>query len=158
MLSILLTVALNDLPPVQRQDPEGKNTNGLGKSILEQWKLTTPQSYYQVKTTPLKFGAIRTKIPNLISTLTTWPTNVGIQKDSKSSLQQSSKKSKTGLGGQTTSPPNWIPHENQHNLHQTWKLYRTTKTSRKIGQPNRPQRMRKRKKSGKRHQVKMGNY
>ena len=40
--------------------------------------LTVPQSYYQVKTTPLKFGAIRTKIPNLISTLTTWPTNVGI--------------------------------------------------------------------------------
>ena len=35
MLRILLTVALNDLPPVQRQDPEGKNTNGLGKSILE---------------------------------------------------------------------------------------------------------------------------
>ena len=78
MPRILLTVALNDLPPVQRQDLEGKNTNGLRKSILEQWKLTTQQSYYQVKTTPLKFGAIRTKIPNLISTLTTWPTNVGI--------------------------------------------------------------------------------
>ena len=78
MPRILLTVALNDLPPVQRQDPEGKNTNGLGKSTLEQWKLTTPQSYYQVKTTPLKFGAIRIKIANLISTLTTWPTNVSI--------------------------------------------------------------------------------
>ena len=36
MPRILLKVALNDLPPVQRQDPEGKNTNGLGKGT-EYW-------------------------------------------------------------------------------------------------------------------------
>ena len=36
MPRVLLKVALNDLSPVQRQDPEGKNTNGLGKGT-EYW-------------------------------------------------------------------------------------------------------------------------
>lgn len=145
---ILLTVALDELPPVQRQEPEGKNANGLRKSILESWKLTTPQSYYQEKQHCPNFGAIRTKIPNLILTLKTWPTNLGIQKESKSSLQQSSKKSKTELGEQIK-----FPHKKYHNLLQTCKFHQKRKMSRKMGQPNRTDC-----RSGKPHQAKMGNY
>ena len=41
-----------------------------------------------------------------------------VYKDSKSCFQQSTKKTKTGLGGQTTSPLGQIPNKNHHILRQ----------------------------------------
>ena len=138
-------MALDEPPPFQRQELEGKNTNELGKSILESWKLTAPQSYYQVKTKPpklTKFAAIRTEIPNPTSTLKTWPTNGGIEKQQKFTSTELQKildriTWTNNVHAQLDPPQEPIqPPPNLENIPKD-------ETSRKMGQPNRPQRTRK---------------
>ena len=112
---------------------------------MESQKLTTPQSYYQVKTKPpklTKFAAIRTEIPNPTSTLKTCPTNVGIERQQKltsTELQEILDRIRWTNNVPAQLDPPQEPTQPPPNLENIPK----DENSRKMGQPNRPQRTRK---------------